>query len=65
MKCTWKECSNEGKFPQLDKDQKQWAFLCEEHHIELEDAIDNFNAKKLLSCWVKAQGGAEKAAKRV
>ena len=59
MNCTWKNCNNEGKHSQKDKDGNEWTFLCEDHNKELDESIINFNAKKVLSCWVKAQGGAK------
>ncbi len=65
MKCTWKDCEKDAKVPQYDKDKKEWANLCQKHHDEIEDCIKNFNPKKMLGCWVKAQGGAKKAANRI
>ncbi len=65
MECTWKDCKKEAMRIQLDKNGKQWANLCEEHHNELEKAMDIFindaNFKKMLSAWVMAQGGAKVA----
>ena len=64
MKCTWVNCNNNGSFSEKDKNNKEWAFLCKEHHDMLEKSIEEFiksddnNPKKMLACWVKANGGA-------
>lgn len=67
MKCTWKDCNKEGSIPQLDTSKKQWAFLCQEHHDEIESSISSkpFNPKRLLSVWIKAQGGAKAVSERL
>jgi len=64
MICTWKECTMEAKHPQLDRNGNEWANLCDIHHDELESAI-GAEPKRMLSAWVKAMGGAEKAANRM
>ena len=68
MKCTWKDCTEEAIYPLLDKNGNQWAKLCEKHYNEHERAMDRFmeggGPKKMLSAWVKAQGGAKAAADR-
>jgi len=64
MKCTWKDCMEEATIPQLDKGGKQWANLCNSHHVELEDAISSGNPALLLSRWIRAAGGASAMAKR-
>jgi len=65
MECTWKNCDIEATHPQLDKNGKQWANLCVDHHRRLKDCADNFDPKRFLSAWVKAQGGAKAAASRL
>jgi hypothetical protein len=65
--CTWKECQDEATHPQLTRDGRMWANLCDKHHERLvtSKSLDNFNPKSLLSSWVKAQGGAAAAARRM
>ena len=65
QRCTWVDCSEEGINPQFSKDGEVWACLCDEHHLKLESDLDSLDARKILSSWVKAQGGAEKAAGRM
>lgn len=66
MKCTWVGCEAEAKFPQISSDGKtEWANLCDLHHKEIDGALDSFDAKRILSNWVKAQGGAKAAAGRM
>jgi len=65
MKCTWKDCTEEASYLQIDKKGKEWSHLCEKHHKELETTLEEFlkngSPKKLLSVWVKAKGGAKVA----
>ena len=61
MKCTWEHCKNEAVKPQVGSNGRTWANLCGDHDIEL-DRAHAVGFKKLISCWVKAQGGAKKAA---
>lgn len=67
--CTWKDCASEAKHPQIASDQQQWANLCDEHNSELEMGIlqtgETRDVRSLMSAWVKAQGGAKKAAERM
>ena len=64
-KCTWKGCSENAIKEQLDKNGKIWANLCDNHHDKLNNVInDPKKIKKILSYWVKAQGGAEVATRR-
>lgn len=60
MNCTWVDCSKEAAHPHAGQDGKQWCNLCAEHHDMLESAFVDSNPKKVLSYWVKAQGGAKK-----
>jgi hypothetical protein len=55
--CTWVDCNNEATAPQVGKDGNQWANLCEEHTKEMDDNL--MDAKGVLRCWVRAQGGAQ------
>lgn len=62
--CTWKDCKSVACVPQLDKNKKEWANLCQKHHDEIEDSFKNFSPKKILKSWILAQGGAKVAAKK-
>ncbi len=61
MTCTWVDCTEAAAHPQIGKDGKQWAHLCQAHHDQLEGHIKNGEAKHVLSAWVRAQGGSKKA----
>jgi hypothetical protein len=67
--CTWKDCLEGGLHRQVAEDGQVWAVLCDKHNSELNQAIDLMvkgdGPKAMLSAWVKAQGGAKKAAKRM
>ena len=73
-KCTWKGCSNFGKHSHKDKLGQEWAYLCDIHHNELEEALNAMTSKeeyngeksirKMLSAWVKARGGANNIIRR-
>jgi hypothetical protein len=70
MKCTWVDCNAEATHPQVGKDGQQWSDLCDEHHAQLDKASDDFlsgatGPQKMLSAWVKAQGGSKKATERM
>lgn len=60
MNCTWVECTKDASHPQIGQDGKQWCNLCDEHHQMLQNAYASTDPKKILSYWVKAQGGARK-----
>lgn len=62
--CTWINCESEAKYPQIAEDGDVWANLCDTHNQELDSSLDSTNPKILLSVWVKAQGGAKRAAQR-
>lgn len=71
MKCTWKDCTNKAEHTLKDKNDIPWANLCKEHFEKHDNDIEiaiktpnKHNMKKMLSDWVKAQGGAKMAAKR-
>ena len=68
--CTWVDCTAVATHRQVGKDSQQWANLCDEHHAQMEKASGDFlggitGPQKLLSAWVKAQGGSAKAAGRM
>jgi hypothetical protein len=65
MKCTWVGCAERTTIPQRANDGSIWATLCSAHHEQVERHIREGNAKGILSDWVKAQGGAKKAAARM
>lgn len=74
MTCTWIDCKKEATVPQISKDGQEWSTLCEDHAKEIDKSCDEFlhdpnglksNIKKMLSSWIKAQGGAKKAAERI
>lgn len=63
--CTWIGCDRIAPYEHKAKDGSIWATLCYEHNCELELALESKEPKKLLSSWVKAQGGPQKAAARM
>jgi len=64
--CSWVDCQKEFTTPQVDSEGKCWAKLCADHAKVMQDAIEDINnPKRLLSCWIKAQGGAKAAASRM
>ena len=64
--CTWLACSAAAKHPNRAKTGEIWANLCDRHQQALDESIaDDTSPRKMLSAWVKAQGGASIAAKRV
>lgn len=64
-KCTWEGCGGFGEFIRKGRDGSQWAILCRFHEDKMNDIIASGDVKKLLGSWVKAQGGAKAAAKRM
>lgn len=64
-RCTWKECEQDARHPQIAQGGEVWANLCDQHHQEMEAAIEKLDPKTLLRAWICAQGGAEAAAKRM
>ena len=60
-RCTWEGCAEVSTHPQLDRNGAMWADLCLHHHTELADSMVA-SVPKMLSAWVKAKGGAKKAA---
>jgi hypothetical protein len=62
--CTWKGCEAAGAEAQIGKDGQEWAFLCGEHHDELEAVMDlvatedpKKMAPKLIRAWARAGHG--------
>jgi thiol-disulfide isomerase/thioredoxin len=66
--CTWKDCEEKQAYKTwLNKFQKPWCHLCKEHHQKLDEISDKAireggkeNIGRMLSAWVKANGGAKK-----
>jgi hypothetical protein len=65
MKCTWEGCQKEADQERLAGDGSVWANLCKDHTKQMDAAETSSDVKLLLSCWVRAQGGAKKAASRL
>lgn len=65
MTCTWKDCDKPAEHSQIANDGEQWANLCQQHHAEMEDSISALDARRTLSNWIKANGGAAAMSKRV
>jgi hypothetical protein len=65
MACTWKGCGNTAAHPQTSKSGEVWANLCDQHNAELEAALMGGSARRILSVWVLAAGGAKKMAERI
>lgn len=63
--CTYVGCTALASVPQLDNSGRPWANLCAAHAAEVKASITSGDARRLLSDWVKAQGGAKKAAARL
>lgn len=63
--CTWEGCAEKAAHPMFARDGEQWAFLCNEHKVKFDAAFTPYEVGKVLSTWVKAQGGAKAAAARM
>jgi hypothetical protein len=63
--CTWSGCKQEAIREQLDKQGGVWAHLCAQHDHSLDVALKGGDARKIMTAWVRAQGGAAAAARRV
>lgn len=63
-KCTWEGCTRTGGYKQVAKDGQVWATLCGPHHTELDEAMATTPAR-MIGAWIKAQGGAKAAARRM
>jgi hypothetical protein len=62
--CTWEDCTEHATKPRIAQDGSKWADLCDQHDRQIQTAIDT-GSVSLLSFWVKAQGGAKAAARRM
>ena len=65
MKCSWLDCESNAARPELDINGREWANLCDAHSKKFNDALRSGDVKKIRACWVRAQGGAKKAAARM
>jgi hypothetical protein len=69
MKCTWVDCQNEATKPQISVDGSQWSNLCAEHDEMLDNSVTELvtggSPAKMISNWIKAQGGAKKTAENM
>lgn len=63
--CTYESCQEPGVHDQVAKDGSVWARLCAAHVKEIDAAIAAADAPRLLRAWVRSQGGAKAAARRV
>jgi len=64
--CTWLDKRPCGRIPihkKVGRDEKQWAYLCEAHHRQLEEALNPespmFDYQYAVKCWMRASGGVE------
>lgn len=65
MDCTWSECDKIAACDQIDRNGKVWASLCKEHHDMLGAAMASLQPRRILACWVKANGGAGAMAQKL
>ena len=63
--CTWVNCENKAIIDEKAKDGKVWASLCVKHSELLNMVLEDGDNRMIIATWIKAQGGAEKAVKRV
>ena len=70
--CTKKDCTGVAAHTLTDKQGAPWAYLCTGHYEEYNNIVaaaikepTKGNIKRMLGNWVKVQGGAEAAAKRL
>lgn len=70
--CTWQGCADKSERDLKDKDGIVWAKLCDKHYQEHDSAVDRAltnpdraSIGKMMSAWIKAQGGSKKAAMRM
>lgn len=54
-----------GPWNETDRNGLVWTNLCTEHREELEVALSTKLPAIILKAWIKAQGGAKKAAQRL
>jgi hypothetical protein len=74
MICTYKDCDNKASREFKDKDNKAWCNVCREHfnlyvYISSQRCIDEkgtgWVAKKQISFWIKANGGAKSLTNKI
>lgn len=65
--CTWVDCEKSATHLHKDKHGAVWSSLCSEHDAELSAAAiaSDTDVRGILRSWVKAQGGATRAARRM
>jgi hypothetical protein len=63
--CHWKGCDKPAVREETTRDGEIWTWLCQEHADALDNAIASGSIPLLMSSWIKAQGGAEAAAKSI
>jgi hypothetical protein len=63
--CTWRGCSSEGPYTQLDDKGRPWAHLCPKHAGGLSAAVRAGNQGRVMRVFVMAQGGHEQAFERL
>lgn len=63
--CTWEGCNRDASVPQVSEDGEAWANLCGAHAWDLEYAIAGPDPRETVRAWIKAQGGAVAAARRM
>lgn len=65
-KCTWHPCTKDATHDEPTADGKRvWAKLCDEHHDELMARVNSGDARKLISGWVHANGGATRLTQKI
>lgn len=69
--CTWVGCDRVATVPLRATDGEIWANLCGDHAKKHGDGVDHAvkqgdtGIRKMLSNWVKAQGGSKVASGRI
>lgn len=63
-RCRWEGCKRIGPWTETDRNGLIWTNLCTQHHEDLEMALGTKLPAAILKVWIKAQGGAKKAAAR-
>jgi hypothetical protein len=58
VECTWGGCPNVliWKTYKDPGNETPWAFLCEKHTNQMEQAMIQGDAKVLVDCWANARG---------
>ena len=68
-RCTWEGCSEQAVENLVNQSGEVWARLCRKHKSLLDMVVEQVkneegHGRKLIAAWIKAQGGAVKAARR-